>query len=109
MKLENLLLANEQEGITSIRVADFGLAKILDDEGLASTACGTPGYVAPEILREEKYGPSCDIWSIGIITYILLCGELPFEAEDQLELFNKIKKCEFKPDPEIWVNISTEA
>ena len=61
-------------GITSLKVADFGLAKILDDQTLASTACGTPSYIAPEVLEQKPYGKSCDIWSIGIVTYVLLSG-----------------------------------
>ena len=56
MKLENLLLVSEEEGLDSIKVADFGLARTLNDEGFASTACGTPDYVAPEVLRGDKYG-----------------------------------------------------
>lgn len=54
LKLENVLLEKEGD-LNTIRVADFGLAKLLPEEGLASTTCGTPGYVCPEILREEKY------------------------------------------------------
>ena len=82
LKLENLLLASEEEGISSVRVADFGLARIINEGSLASTACGTPGYVAPEILREEKYGKQCDVWSIGVICFILLSGEPPFYSDD---------------------------
>lgn len=55
-------------------MTDFGLAKILDDSQLASTTCGTPGYVAPEILNGERYGKECDFWSIGVLTYVLLSG-----------------------------------
>ena len=51
-------------------ISDFGLSKIEGQEGM-STACGTPGYVAPEVLKQLNYGKEIDIWSIGVITYIL--------------------------------------
>lgn len=68
LKPENLLLANEKEDI--IKIADFGLSKIYTEE-MMSTACGTPGYVAPEILQCEGYSKTVDMWSCGVIMYIL--------------------------------------
>ena len=72
IKPENLLLSSKELGIASLKIADFGLAKILDDQCLASTTCGTPGYVAPEVLMQKPYGKECDYWSIGVVTFILL-------------------------------------
>ena len=56
---------------SEIKIADFGLAKLLRDDSMMQTACGTPGYVAPEILEGKVYGEAVDIWSLGVITYIL--------------------------------------
>jgi len=74
-----------------------------------NTACGTPGYVAPEVLKNLKYGPAVDMWSLGVILYILLCGFPPFYHESTAELYKQIKKGQYDfPDP-YWTNISKEA
>ena len=72
-----------------MKIADFGLARCLDlsNEQMASTTCGTPGYVAPEVLEQKPYGMECDYWSIGVVTYILLSGTPPFYDEDNFKLF----------------------
>lgn len=87
IKPENLLLANKDCGIASLKIADFGLARLLDDSTLASTTCGTPGYVAPEVLKQQPYGMACDYWSIGVVAFILLSGTPPFYEEDNFALF----------------------
>ena len=79
-------------GLSSVKVADFGLArKFVDGDdllvNLASTTCGTPGYVAPEVLRQEKYGKECDYWSLGVVVFLLLSGSMPFYSSDNLEMF----------------------
>lgn len=109
LKPENLLLTNKAD-VADIKLADFGFAKQVhvDGEGLA-TACGTPGYVAPEILQARPYGKEVDIWSIGVITYILLCGYPPFHHENQGVLFRKIKMGKFEFDSPYWDNVSAEA
>ncbi|CAM9578996.1 unnamed protein product, partial [Phaeothamnion confervicola] len=81
LKPENLLYSDHDESKAVLKLADFGLAKLLNDETLMHTACGTPGYVAPEILKGEGYGKAVDMWSIGVISYILLCGFPPFYDE----------------------------
>jgi calcium/calmodulin-dependent protein kinase I len=91
IKPENLLLQSKELGITSLKVADFGLARLLEENTLASTTCGTPGYVAPEVLMQKPYGKSCDIWSIGVVGFILLSGTPPFYEEDNFALFEQIK------------------
>jgi calcium/calmodulin-dependent protein kinase I len=74
-----------------------------------TTQCGTPGYVAPEILQNQPYDKSVDMWSIGVITYILLGGYPPFHDDNQKALFKKIKKGEFEFHDEYWDCVSAEA
>ena len=73
------------------------------------TQCGTPGYVAPEILKGVLYGVQADMWSLGVITYILLGGYPPFIEDNQKKLFHKIRKGEFEFHPKYWGNMSKEA
>lgn len=72
-------------------------------------ACGTPGYVAPEILRGDRYGTEVDIWSMGVIFYVLLVGYPPFFDEDQRKLFKKIKEGRYHFHEDYWSHISPEA
>ena len=76
---------------------------------LATTACGTPGYVAPEIVEGKGYGKEIDYWSIGIILYIMLCGFPPFYDENNEKLFSSIKDCEYDFPSPYWDNISDSA
>jgi calcium/calmodulin-dependent protein kinase I len=106
LKPENLLLADPEKDI--VKIADFGLSKDFGEEQL-QTSCGTPDYVAPEVLLGEPYDMAVDIWSIGVITYVLLCGFPPFWGEAQKELFENIMSGNFDfPDPE-WTDVSPEA
>jgi len=74
-----------------------------------TTPCGTPGYVAPEVLKNEPYGFEVDMWSLGVILYILLCGFPPFYNENTSLLYKQIKKGEYDfPDP-YWTDISDAA
>lgn len=92
-----------------VKVSDFGLARFIDSETLATTTCGTPGYVAPEILEQKPYNEACDFWSVGVVLFILLSGSPPFYDEDNFELFEKIKKCKYSLDTPAWSNVSREA
>jgi len=76
---------------------------------MASTTCGTPGYVAPEVLMQMPYGKECDYWSIGVVTFILLSGTPPFYEEDNFALFEQIKACKYDFEVETWNNVSDEA
>jgi len=108
LKPENLLVKS-LENDTEVKIADFGLSKIIDQEKMMQTACGTPGYVAPEVLQAEGYGDEVDMWSIGVITYILLCGFPPFYSESVPEVFEQIMKAEYDYPAEYWDEISEEA
>uniref|UniRef100_A0A8P4G713 Serine/threonine-protein kinase DCLK2 n=1 Tax=Dicentrarchus labrax TaxID=13489 RepID=A0A8P4G713_DICLA len=109
IKPENLLVCEYPDGTKSLKLGDFGLATVV--EGPLYTVCGTPTYVAPEIIAETGYGLKVDIWAAGVITYILLCGFPPFRSENnvQEELFDQILrgKLEF-PSPD-WDTVSLPA
>ncbi|MBN3324455.1 KCC1G kinase, partial [Atractosteus spatula] len=107
LKPENLLYYSQDEN-SKIMISDFGLSKI-EDNGIMATACGTPGYVAPEVLAQKPYSKSVDCWSIGVITYILLCGYPPFYEETESRLFAKIMKAEYEFDSPFWDDISESA
>jgi calcium/calmodulin-dependent protein kinase I len=108
LKPENLLCSGEDNMV--IKIADFGLSKIFAGGQQLVTSCGTPDYAAPEVLTgESSYEKSVDLWSVGVITYVLLCGFPPFFAKTQPALFEKIIKAEYSfPDPE-WTYVSETA
>ena len=108
LKPENLLLSGFEDD-SNIKLADFGFAIQTDGYVSLKTQCGTPGYVAPEILSTQKYGRSVDMWSIGVITYILLGGYPPFHDDNQKILFQKIKNADYEFHEEYWCEVSEEA
>ncbi|GFP82799.1 cbl-interacting serine/threonine-protein kinase 25 [Phtheirospermum japonicum] len=99
LKPENLLL--DEDG--NLKVSDFGLSALpeqLRNDGLLHTQCGTPAYVAPEVLRKKGYdGAKADIWSCGVILYVLLAGFLPFQDENVMKMYTKIFKADFEFPP----------
>lgn len=111
LKPENLLLKNPDD-ISEVKLADFGLSKIVSTGATAAmmqTACGTPGYVAPEVLTADGYDKEVDLWSIGVITYILLCGFPPFYNEHLPMLFEQIMKADYDYPADYWEDISDTA
>lgn len=97
LKPENLLLDEDQ----ILKISDFGLSATLqtgdDNSRLLHTTCGTPNYVAPEVLSDKGYEGTCaDIWSCGVILYVFLAGYLPFEESTTELLFRKIQRAQFK-------------
>ncbi|XP_051551207.1 calcium/calmodulin-dependent protein kinase IGa [Myxocyprinus asiaticus] len=107
LKPENLLYYSPDKN-AKIMISDFGLSK-MSDHDVMSTACGTPGYVAPEVLAQKPYSKAVDCWSIGVITYILLCGYPPFYEENETRLFSKIMKAEYAFHSPYWDDISESA
>jgi len=91
LKLENLLI--KKPGSLDIKLADFGLSKVYTGDPL-QTACGTPYYVAPEILQGDGYDHKIDTWAAGVLLYVLLSGRLPFSGDSDIELFRAILETE---------------
>ncbi|KAG9319105.1 hypothetical protein KVV02_001764 [Mortierella alpina] len=106
LKPENLLFADKGEN-AKLMITDFGLSKVLTSgNDVLMTACGTPGYVAPEVLEQIGHGKPVDMWSVGVIAYTLLCGYTPFWGEDQPSLFESIISGEYEYEEEYWQDIS---
>lgn len=109
LKPENLLFSDKTEN-PNLMITDFGLSKILRHHNdILMTACGTPGYVAPEVLRRTGHGKPVDIWSVGVIMYTLLGGYTPFWGEDQASLFDSILSGVYDFEEDYWSNISSYA
>ncbi|VVB13541.1 unnamed protein product [Arabis nemorensis] len=96
IKPENLLLDDNDD----LKVSDFGLSALADckrQDGLLHTTCGTPAYVAPEVINRKGYdGTKADIWSCGVVLFVLLAGYLPFHDSNLMEMYRKIGKADFK-------------
>ncbi len=114
LKPENILLVSRTND-THVKITDFGLAKKIDDSsgGNLKTFCGTPQYFAPEVLQRKnsvkgtgRYSIEADMWSVGVIMYVLLCGAFPFQEK---VLFKQIKKAEYSFAAPVWQTVSEEA
>ena len=103
LKPENILLDTKKDNI--IKIIDWGTARFFDKSKKMNRINGTPYYIAPEVLA-EKYDEKCDIWSCGVIMYIMLCGYPPFNAESDELILEKIKKGKFSFPPEEWDSVS---
>uniref|UniRef100_A0A6U0RIX2 Protein kinase domain-containing protein n=2 Tax=Micromonas pusilla TaxID=38833 RepID=A0A6U0RIX2_MICPS len=132
LKLENILLSDKTPQ-AKVKIADFGLARFFADDSELRTICGSPLYVAPEILdigtSSETYTPAVDMWSVGVILFILLSvrkslpsmnlpssfvpimcqGNSPFENEDEQVLFRRIRSGDYSMDDCLWDYISAGA
>ncbi|KAJ5651812.1 hypothetical protein N7507_009238 [Penicillium longicatenatum] len=87
LKPENLLIDSQK----NVKIADFGLSNIMTDGNFLKTSCGSPNYAAPEVISGKLYaGPEVDVWSCGVILYVLLVGRLPFDDDYIPALFKKI-------------------
>ncbi|OZJ02513.1 hypothetical protein BZG36_04253 [Bifiguratus adelaidae] len=78
--------------LPTLKIADFGFARFLPSQSLAETLCGSPLYMAPEILRYEKYDAKADLWSVGAVLYEIVTGKPPFRAQNYVELLKKIER-----------------
>ena len=111
IKPENLLLKSKDS--FEIVIADFGLSKLLNSEKMDGlrTTCGTPGYMPPEVIRKLGHGKPVDLWCIGVLTYFLLSGYMPFETErdNAAEETRNILAGKFDFNDEAWDDVSNEA
>ncbi|KAK8615284.1 hypothetical protein V6N13_069061 [Hibiscus sabdariffa] len=107
LKPENFLLLNQEEN-SPVKVTDFGLSLFYKPGDVFKDIVGSAYYIAPEVLQ-RKYGPEADIWSVGVMLYILLCGVPPFWAENDNGIFSEILggKVDFTSNP--WPSISPQA
>jgi serine/threonine protein kinase len=111
IKPENVLMSHTSD---VVKLADFGLAVVIHTSSPANLKrfCGTPMYVAPEIVERATHGFKADVWSLGILLYVTLSGETPFPDEDDVDdLWDRIKRgaWSFDESPEIWNQVSVEA
>jgi serine/threonine protein kinase len=89
LKLENILLDKAE----NIKLGDFGFTREYEPKKLLETWCGTYSYAAPEMIQGQKYAAEAvDVWSMGVILYAMLCGELPFDDEDEAVIKERITK-----------------
>lgn len=103
LKPQNLLLSTDDDNAV-LKIADFGFARSLQPRGLAETLCGSPLYMAPEIMQLQKYDAKADLWSVGAILFQLVTGKTPFTGSNQIQLLQNIVKAtelHFPPDAKI--------
>lgn len=106
LKPENILLDTNKGDI--IKIIDWGTARFFEKNKKMNKISGTPYYIAPEVLF-EKYDEKCDVWSVGVIMYIILCGYPPFNGDSDAEILTRIKEGKFIFPSEEWGSISKEA
>ncbi|KAL2533787.1 Protein kinase superfamily protein [Abeliophyllum distichum] len=100
LKPQNLLLTTNDDN-SVLKIADFGFARSLQPRGLAETLCGSPLYMAPEIMQLQKYDAKADLWSVGAILFQLVTGKTPYTGNNQIQLLQNIVKStelQFPPD-----------
>jgi calcium/calmodulin-dependent protein kinase I len=108
LKPKNLLLMSD-ENDSFIKLADFGFAARVHEPKSLTKQCGTPFFVAPEILTRKPYDQQSDMWSVGCIVYLLLSGNLPFMGRSQKELFRKIVAGKYEFSDDSWADVSEDA
>ena len=106
LKPENILLDSKNNN--SIKVIDFGTSQKFDPARKMTQTYGTAYYIAPEVLQSE-YNEKCDVWSVGVILYILLSGRPPFDGSDDREIVKNVKIGNYSFSGSEWKNISREA
>jgi len=107
LKLQNFLY--DRKGSSHVKLVDFGLSKFRGKRERMHTTCGTMAYIAPEVL-ERNYSSQCDMWSLGVMVFVLLSGSLPFKDTGDKKMQRRImKQGRYSFDPKRWGKVSTEA
>ena len=104
LKPENILLEQNKD-FDQIKIIDFGTSLVYDSTKSLDEKLGTPYYIAPEVLN-KKYNEKCDIWSCGVITYIILSGMPPFNGQSDQEIMKKVRVGKFSFSDPCWANVS---
>ena len=99
---------NKDQNDPKITIIDFGTSSMFDPEKKMDQKYGTPYYIAPEVLN-NNYDEKCDLWSIGVILYILLCGYPPFNGPTDDQIIKRVKLGKFSIEEEEWDDVSPEA
>ena len=107
LKPENILLEQNKE-FDQIKIIDFGTSLVYDPSKPLDEKLGTPYYIAPEVLN-KSYDSKCDIWSVGVITFILLSGQPPFNGDNDKEIMKKVRSGKFNFDSPAWNQVSDSA
>ena len=107
LKPQNLLLTAPRSD-ARLKIADFGFARYVHPTGMAETLCGSPLYMAPEILSYQKYDAKADLWSVGTILYELLVGRPPFTGANPMQLLKNIERSDAKIPGKIAAALSPE-
>jgi len=109
LKPENLLFVSRGPvETTPLKLIDFGLARRFKADEALKTSVGTPLYAAPEVIR-GLYGAACDLWSCGVILFLLLCGCPPFDGSSPRAIIRAVKKGRYSLDDAVWQNVSKDA
>ena len=111
LKPENILIESEEEAnkeFFTVKIIDFGTSGKLKNGEMFNLNVGTPLYISPEVLN-NKYNEKCDIWSCGVIMYMMLSGQPPFKGDNDEEIYQSIKEGKYNFDDEIWDEISSDA
>ena len=107
LKPENVLLVERRSQFPQIKLCDFGFAKIIEENSFRKSLVGTPAYLAPEVVMGQRYNRSVDLWSVGVIVYVSLSGEFPFNEEENIP--DQISRANFLYPEQPWGNISSQA
>lgn len=106
IKLENILMDEND----NVKLIDFGFSTCIPNEKKIKLFCGTPSYMAPEIVRKTEYcGPPADIWALGVLLFTILSGQFPYRGATDEELYSKICKADYHLLPEVEMGLSPDA
>mmetsp|Transcript_1873 Transcript_1873/g.5457 ORF Transcript_1873/g.5457 Transcript_1873/m.5457 type:complete len:295 (+) Transcript_1873:300-1184(+) len=108
IKPENILLGDPGD-LSTAKIADFGLACVAESESALTEPCGTPSFTAPEVIVGQGYGVQCDMWSLGVMLYVTLSGELPFYGSTATESLRHTLSGKYRMEGPLWDDAVSEA